>query len=163
GMCLVGTLYLNHLHVNVSDELSENVRSTLAAARLEATARQLLLLLRSPPADCAALVRPVEEQNAVAHALPQEAEALANLEHEGVVVRQMGSGLKEYLQRWDERARVPAKARRDFDLALADLLEREVLLPCIDLRSYNTGQVEQSDRENQAIVRTLRWGMPAVG
>src|SRR5262249_23806197 len=46
---------------------------------------------------------------------------------------------------------------------LGNLLEEKVLAPCILLRKYNTEQIEQSDRDNQAIVTTVEWGLVGVG
>lgn len=161
GAAVFGAFYLNHLHLNASEVLSENVRSTLAATQLESTTKQLLRLLRNEPPN--ALAKPVREQNRRARQLLAEAEILANLEPESDLVRQIADGLKEYLQRWDRRADVPADRRRAYDASLADHLERHVLAPCAELRRYNMEQVEQSDRDNHRIVSNLRWLLLAVG
>ncbi|MBV9122381.1 MAG: histidine kinase, partial [Planctomycetes bacterium] len=41
-------------------------------------------------------------------------------------------------------------------------LEGEVLAPCVELRKYNTDQIELADQENRTIINTLQWGMFAV-
>jgi signal transduction histidine kinase len=46
---------------------------------------------------------------------------------------------------------------------LATQLEKKVLPPCSDLRSFNQQQVRKSVAEDRAIVTTLKWGMLAVG
>src|SRR5262249_28640389 len=92
-----------------------------------------------------------------------EVEALANLENESILVRQVESGLREYLLRWENRETVPVNELRQYDADLAHRLEQDVLKPCIDLRKFNTDQIEQADRENRAIVDRFRWGLLAVG
>lgn len=161
--CLFGTLYLNHLHVKNSDVLSENVQSTQAAARLETTTKELVRLLRGNHADGESFAEQVREQNRTARELLVDAEVHANLEQEKVLVPRIAAGLKASQDRWEKRGEVKAEDRRDFDNSLADQLEKEVLAPCVELRKYNTGQIEQADRENQAIITTLKWGMIAVG
>jgi signal transduction histidine kinase len=163
GTCFLGTLYLNHLHLNAFDVLSENVQSTQAAARLETTTKELVRLLRSDHADPTTLADQVQEQNQTAREVLIEAEALANLERESVLVTRIAAGLKDYLQSWDVRKKVPAAQLPAYDAALADLLERQVLAPCVELRKFNADQIEQADRDNRAIINRLQWGMLAVG
>jgi signal transduction histidine kinase len=163
GVCIFGALYLSSLHLNASDVLSENVQSTQAAARLEITAKELLRLLRNGHADAEAFTAQVQQQNQTARELLREAEALANLERESALVRQVAGGLKQYLQDWNQRGMVPVPKLGDYDVILAEHLERDVLAPCIDLRKYNMGEVEQSDRQNRALVTRLRWGLLAMG
>jgi signal transduction histidine kinase len=163
GVCLFGSFYLNHLHINASDVLSENVRSTQAAARLETTTKELLRLLRDDRPDADAWRDRVQEQNRIARELLVEAEALANLEHESDLVGKIAEGLKKYLRKWDQRIEVPRSGIHQHDAALAEILEREVLATCVELRKFNMAQVEHSDQENRAIVNTLRWGLLGVG
>ena len=40
GACIFGVLYLNHLHVGVAEDFSENQQSQIAAMRLEDTTRE---------------------------------------------------------------------------------------------------------------------------
>jgi signal transduction histidine kinase len=163
GACLFGAWYLNDLHFKVSDVLSENVQSTTVAANLEITARELLRLLRGKHQNPKHFIGRVEEQNAVARGLLEEAEKLANLEHEGVLVRQIADGLKDYLQQWSARDDVALAERDTYDATLADHLERQVLAPCDELRRFNLGEVEKSDRENRAVVTQLQFGLLALG
>lgn len=161
--CLFGALYLNHLHINASEVLSENVRSTQTAAGLETTAKELVRLLRGSEPRSEAFVAQIEEQNRQARASLVEAEALANLEREGVLVRQIAAGIHEYLRRWDHLAQVPAEQRREYETALADYIDARVLAPCVELRKFNMNQVEQSDRENLLVVSRVRWALFLVG
>jgi signal transduction histidine kinase len=46
---------------------------------------------------------------------------------------------------------------------MARHLEETVLVPCRELRYYNTDQFQQSDRDNQAIVHKLQWTFLAIG
>ncbi len=162
GACLLGTLYLNSLHINASAVLSENVQSTQAAARLETTAKELLRLLRGEHDDPRGLEQQVGEQNRVAREVLVEAERLANLERESFLVGRIATGLREYLDGWERRRTVSEAERRHYDAGLADRLEREVVTPCIELRKYNTDQIEKADQENRHIIQGLQWGMIAV-
>src|SRR5262249_17336430 len=138
--CLFGALYLNYLHVNAFEILSENVQSTQAAASLETTTKELIRLLRAvPDPERDAHVR---AQNQVARSLLVEAQALANLEREDELVREIADGLREYLHRWDEREQLGAAASAESDARLAGLLEQRVLAQCVALRRYNTDQLE---------------------
>ncbi|HZT81099.1 MAG TPA: ATP-binding protein [Gemmataceae bacterium] len=163
GACLFAALYLSHLHVGVSENLTENVRSTQTAARLETTSKELMRLLRSPHADPDALAGQVREQNRAAEELLHEAQEQANLEHETILVGRIGEGLRNYLRGWEARAAVPPVERRAYDGRLAEQLDREVLTPCIELQRYNLNQIEASGKENSDVVSTLRWGMLAIG
>ena len=163
GATVFGAVYLNHLHLNASAVLSENVRSTLVATELENTTKHLVRMLRSESPDAAFQAEQVHEQNRRTQKLLAQAETLANLEPESDLVRQIANGLKDYRLRWDQRATIPADRLNAYDASLADHLEREVLAPCIQLHQYNLGQVERADRENYRIVSTLRWGLLAVG
>jgi signal transduction histidine kinase len=158
GACAAGIVYLNYLNVNVAKDLSENVQSTQVAARLEATTLKLVGLLRDTRVNSGDISRQVDDLNVEAQAALNDAEALANLENEQILVGVIRRNFNDYMGRWSGRGRLLAGAA-----GLGDLLERTVLEPCRELRHYNTDQVEQSDRENRAIVQKLRWGLLAVG
>jgi signal transduction histidine kinase len=156
GACLFGVLYLNYLHVNVSEDLSENISSTIAAAGLETTANGLLHLLREHPPG---YEEQVERRNQEARARVAEAEALANLPTEKELVGKIAAGLDDYLRGWGRRrAGDGAKG----DEALAHTLEERVLAPCTELRRYNMTQIEESGARNRANVSTLKWGMITI-
>jgi signal transduction histidine kinase len=148
GACLFGALYLSHLHVNVADDMRENFQSTQAAIVLETTLRQL-----------------IEEQSGMAGERADRLEAdaetslnrarnYANHDRERRLVDQIAEGWRHYRER---------KAGHDGPAHLAELLRAEVLKPCVELRDYNLEQIQNSDRDNQRIVDTLRWGMLIVG
>jgi signal transduction histidine kinase len=152
--CSFGLLYLNNLHVNASDVLSENEKSTRAAIRLETAARALLHALEDRPRGAAAQVR---DQYAELRRRLGDAQQLANLEEEQALVAEITRGVDAIGRRLERPAAGvtrPAPAR---------LLRGTVLPLCHRLTLYNTAQIEQSDRENQATVATLRWGMLAAG
>jgi signal transduction histidine kinase len=159
--CSLVALYLNHLNRSVSTVLSENVRSTQVALGLETTTKELVRLLRSDPHADEFLDR-VAQQNEEVRALLAEADELANLESEKVLVNEIRNGLTEYLRRWDRR-KDTAGNLRTYDGDLADHLEKHVREPCIKLRDYNASQIETSDRANRSTVAKLQWGLIAVG
>jgi signal transduction histidine kinase len=151
GACLFGALYLSHLHVNVSEDLGENVRSTQTAALLETTTQQMIEHLLHPQPESA---EQLDRLAAEAQAQLREAERLANHESERVQVRRIAAGLQKYQA---------GKAESVSAKKLAEILQAEVLEPCVELRRFNLDQIAQSDRENRAIIETLRWGMLVVG
>ncbi len=164
GACTWGMWHLNDLHVNIARDLSENVRSTLVAARLETTTTKLVGLLGRDHPDRKLLVKQVEGLNQDARDELREASDLANLEQEQVLVPKIRDGLTEYFRLWESRSRRPAAvSAAAFDAQLARHLEETVLVPCRELRFYNTDQVQQSDRDNQAIVYKLQWTFLAIG
>ncbi len=161
--CVCSSLYLNHLHINASDVLSENVQSTQAAVQLETTTKELLRLLRSDAMQSETQTEQILVQNQRARDGQRDVEGLANLEREQTLVHQLSQGMDTYLTEWDRRERLPLDQRRAQDTRLADLLEHGVLEPSIELRKFNLTQVANSDHENRRIVNTLNWGLLIVG
>jgi signal transduction histidine kinase len=157
GACTVGVMYLNHLHVDVARDLTENVQSTKVAVRLETAAESLVNLFRRTHPNRRDFAAKVEEENQDATGLLAEAHQLANLPREQVLVNELQEAWDDYRDGWS-RANGPAA-----DAALAQTLQMKVLPACRNLRLYNTEQVEKSDRSNSAIVHKLRWGLLAVG
>jgi signal transduction histidine kinase len=156
-------MWLNRLHVNISEELSENVQSTRAAMSLESATEALIKLLAGPHnGDAAALETKVAQQNQLAGESLTAAKHLANHEREQDLVGQIEERLGEYSARWRQR---PADAPQQaiYDQALANGLRQEILPLCNELHKYNAQQIEISDRENRAIINTLNWGLLAVG
>jgi signal transduction histidine kinase len=149
--CLFSALYLSHLHVNVSTDLAENVKSTQTAALLESTIQQMIDHLRTPREGSA---EQVARLGAEAQEELRDARRLANHDSEKVLVQRISAGLDRYEQRRAEHAGGDQ---------LAAILQAEVLEPCVELRRFNLDQIAQSDRDNRAIVDTLRWGMLVVG
>jgi signal transduction histidine kinase len=161
--CASVALYLNHLHINASQVLSENVRSTQTAAQLETTTRELVRLLRIDPRNPERLTERVQEQNERMHQLRLEAESLANLDQERALVPQLSAEVDNYLQQWRQSQQLAPEQRHARHVLLAEQLERTVLPLCSELSKFNMSQVEASDLENQRIVSTLRWSLFAVG
>jgi signal transduction histidine kinase len=162
GACIFGALWLNRLHLNISEELSENVQSTRAAMSLESTTEALIgLLSGKQPVDADSLVNQVRQQNQLAEQSLKDAKRLANHVEEQDLVAGIEMGLDRYLERWD-RSKAEG-TNLSTNMELADLLRREVLLRCNKLHMYNAEQIEKSDRENRAIIYTLNWGLLAVG
>jgi signal transduction histidine kinase len=162
-LCVVGVFYLNRLHVDVSTELNENVRSTQAAADLETTTDRLIRLLTSTDRDRAGIDDAVEMQNSIARRQLEEVQSLANRDREKELAPRITKGLNKYLEAWDARKDQPPAALSGYDARLAGHLRDEVLPPCIDLRKFNTGAIAATDRANQDIVERLRWVLLAVG
>jgi signal transduction histidine kinase len=157
--CACGMVYLSSLHVNVASDLSENVQSTQTAARLEATSAKLVAYLRTSHANTELVSGEVEAANTEASRLLDEAQALANHDKEQRLVTQIRQGLDAYLTRWRQFASGTAVSRQE----LAQLVETGMLAPAVELRHFNADLVQESDRENRAIVDKLRWGLLIIG
>ena len=162
GACLVGVLYLNRLHVDTSRVLAENVQSTQAAARLETTTAELIRLLTTNSGNSTARNDQVSLQNQTARELLGQVQDLANLDREKELVPKIAHGLDDYLRDWEARKTVPEAERARYDARLAERLNQEVLLPCIDLRRFNTSAIEESERDSRRIVQRLTWVLLAV-
>ena len=163
--CIVGALYLNHLHREVSRVLTENVASIVADKELETTLDELVPLLRgdhaqmSPDALTAELIKRHERAT---HQLDKVSE-YANSDEEKQHVRQVADSWSRYWRRWSDRAKQPAENLPEFDRGLARQLDEDVLLHCSRLLQYNTRQVSESHDAARRIVDRLTWGLLAVG
>jgi signal transduction histidine kinase len=161
--CIFGLFYLNDLHVEASDVLSENEKSTRAAMRLETSTRALIHLLHEPT-DQELPLKITEQFQQVQQDL-KDAQDLANWEREKELVNQIGQGLETFNHNLTQ---VMSPSGRKFVLRsdclrLADLLEEKVLAPSSKLQEYNSVQIEESDRKNRRIVTTLKWGLVVLG
>jgi signal transduction histidine kinase len=158
GTCLFGVLYLGRLHVNISQDLRENVESMRAAAALERAVADQVGALRGESGGGDSLAAQVAERNRQLPPLLAESRKLANLEPERALVDEITAGLGRYLDRCAQSPPSAADAP-----GLARQLEHDVLAPCRKLRAYNSEQVGESDRENFLIVDRLKWALLAVG
>jgi signal transduction histidine kinase len=152
GASVLGALFLNQVHRNVSVVLNENVRSTEAAEDLEAAIRDLVRLLHAR-GDNPNNLTEVADQNQKAAEQLARAEDLANLEGEKRLVPQISAGLQRYFAAWN---------KQDYDAALKEL-EQKVLPDCVALRKFNLDQIVKSEEKNQAIINPLLWGIVGVG
>ncbi len=165
GGCIFGLLYLNALHVEASEVLSENLRSTLVALQLERDTRTLVYLLKGyAERDLPGKVM-LRYQDILQ--LRDDAQELANWDEEKRLVNQIEQGLATFNE---ERERLMGGNQAKLILPddrtrnqLAALLENGVLAPSIELQKFNSVQIEKSDQRNRAIVETLKWGLIALG
>ena len=154
--CIFGLFYLNDLHVEASDVLSENEKSTLAAMRLETSTRALVHLLHeNTDADLSGKI--AEHLQQIQQDL-KDSQDLANWEREQELVKKISQGLEAFER---DRAQLASSSEgkpmsRDDRLRLASLLEDQVLAPSTDLQNYNLGEVEKSDSQNRRIVTSQR-------
>src|SRR6266404_3366248 len=86
GACIFGVLYLNHLHVGVAEDFSENRQSHDAAMRLEDTTREWIGLLRGDHSDAEKLAGRAHDMYLKATEQLADADRLANSEDETVGV-----------------------------------------------------------------------------
>jgi signal transduction histidine kinase len=156
--CVVGLLYLNRIHLNVSLIHTEHVESTLAAADLEAKTVALIQLLRSNHRHLKSLQHDLEESYDGLNQALGGCRRLANLDREKELVGKIADGVKAYGKRWEERSSIDGSVLlKEHDAQMAVILEEGVLKPCRELRQYNTERVAESDRENTLTVNRLTW------
>ncbi len=161
--CIFGLFYLNDLHVEASDVLSENEKSTRAAMQLETSTRALIQLLHEHTGSD--FSGKVTEQFQQVESCLHEAQLLANWEPEKELVKRIAQGLESFEQ---ERNRLLASSdgkplSSDGRQRLAGLLQEQVLTPSTELQKYNSIQIEESDDRNRRIIRTLQWGLVILG
>ena len=146
-LLLCGTLavYLEREQDRTASVLSENIGSRVAAANAEETLNDLIALQRQGAKE----VAPVHDRIAGHLA---EIEALADKEPERVLSRRAGLGFASYRDAW------AAGQPPDELIALA-----EPLAACHELREYNAGQIEESDRDHRRAIRRTSWGLAVVG
>jgi two-component system sensor histidine kinase HydH len=142
-------VYLNQLQAEAANVRRENNESWHAAANLEESLYHLIALHRRNVRDVEPLHERVQEHLA-------EIESLADKPEEKVLSRQLDRGFEEYLTDW-RNAGTTASSR------LADRLENQLIPLCRQLREYNSGQVELSEREQQRALRRMTWGLGIVG
>jgi signal transduction histidine kinase len=156
GTCIGGALYVNRLHLNVTQGMRENVESMQAARRLERSAADVAALLRNPEEEPAAFARHVDRRNDRLREALTTSEGLADTKDERDIAAEVRKAVETYLSRWKHHS--PGELA-----ALAGLIETEVLPAARKLRDYNIGEVSKSDRENFLIVDRLTWALLAVG
>jgi signal transduction histidine kinase len=156
GTCIGGALYLNRIHLNVTQGLSENVESMQAARSLERAAAEVASLLKAPDNDPAGFARHVDRRNERLREALARSESLADTEPERDIVREVRAGVEDYLSRWKNHS--PGELP-----GLAGVIDSEVLPACRKLRDYNIALVGVSDRDNFLIVERVKWALLAVG
>jgi len=161
--CIFGLFYLNDLHVEASDVLSENEKSTRAAMHLETSTRALVQVLNDPTEND--LSNKISDQFQQIQQDLSDAQDLANWDQEKELVKEISQGLEAFNQ---SLARLTSSSegkpfRRVQRLDLARLLEEKVLTPGTELQKFNSHQIEESDRSNRRIVTTLKWGLVVLG
>jgi two-component system, NtrC family, sensor histidine kinase HydH len=162
--CIFGAQWLNYLHTNLSRELTENIDSTRAAQELESVSEELVDLLRRDHANAGDLEARIQTKTAEAHhALSNKVRPLANLQREQELVPDIESGFREYLLSLSRRAQTSPAELANYDRELARQLDHDVVVKCKELRDFNLGEIERSNRDSQSIVSRLNWGLLAVG
>jgi signal transduction histidine kinase len=162
--CSAGALYINHLHVDISRVSSEHFASTLAAAQLEMTVRDLRQMLEhrdaGPPGPRTKRLR---QRNRQAREQLAAILELANLDQERELAGRIAAGLANYFRAWEGREGLEPGALPRYDADLAARLTEEVIPPCDKLRRYNAEQVEASEAANRRMIKRLTWGLLAAG
>jgi two-component system, NtrC family, sensor histidine kinase HydH len=161
--CIFGAQRLNYLHANLSRELTENIDSTRAAQELESVSEELVDLLRRDHASAGDLEARIQTKTGEARQALSKVSDLANLQREQELVPDIESGFSDYLHGLSKRSQVSPAELASYDRKLARQLDQDVVVKCKELRDFNLGEIERSNRDNQNIVSRLNWGLLAVG
>ncbi|HEV3146859.1 MAG TPA: ATP-binding protein [Gemmataceae bacterium] len=144
-------VYLNQLQDETEVARQENNDSWHAAVNLEETLYHLIALHRRN-------VREVEPLHERVQEHLTEIESLADKPEEKVLFHQLDRGFGDYLTAWGKASRNPTTS-----IQLADRLESQMIPLCRQLREYNSGQVEKSEREQRRALRRMTWGLGVIG
>jgi len=145
-LCGTVAVYLESEQDRTAGVLSENIGSRLAASNAEESLNDLMALHRQGAKE----VEPVHDR---IDSHLNEIETLADKERERVLSGRARLGFAAYRDAWG--AGRPASE-------LLDLL-REPLTACHELREYNAGQIEESERDHRRAIRRMSWGLALVG
>src|SRR5262245_25806343 len=146
-LCGSVAVYLDGEQARTASVLSENIGSRMAAANAEESLNDLIALHRQG----ATHVEPVHDR--ISGHL-SEINALADKEQERVLAHRAVVGFQAYQDAW-ATGRSPAELIR--------LLRDGPLAACVELRNYNAGQIEESDRDHRRAIRRTSWGLAVVG
>ena len=94
--CIAGALYLNRLHADLSDVLSENIDSTVAARDLQTAVGDLLQALHGDHGDPEALTERLDNLNRLVRNRLQQPRDLANLDREKELTKRIADTLNKY-------------------------------------------------------------------
>ncbi len=152
--CLVGIWSINRLQVNRGLILSKNVRSLLAAQKMEIWLRQLrfhsFLFLMDPTPERRALV---DEDHREFEAALNEARGLASLPGEKDLIGDIETGYQRYRSELEHLTpRRPLEVSRDEVLRWADTHPiRHLLVPCEELLRVNSKAMQDIASESEKV------------
>src|SRR5262249_12819609 len=107
GTCIAGALYLSLLHVDISRDLTENIKSTAAAGALETTLTELARDLRGDHGNPEDLTRQLTERKRTADGQFRQVLELANLDREKELAEKVALGLRAYEDAFGRRGSQP--------------------------------------------------------
>lgn len=155
-LCAAMAVFLLREQSESAESLGETIVSYRASTKLEESLLDLTALLRTKVEDVRALNERIE-----AHL--RDLGAHANTPDEIAAYDELEESFTAYLIIW----RTLAGRRGDEHVAARKeairVLDNETLPTCQDLRDNLSNQIDASQREHQATVRSLAWGLAAVG
>jgi two-component system sensor histidine kinase HydH len=155
-LCGAIAVFLLREQSQSAEALGETIASFRASAKLEESLLDLIALLRTQVEDVRALHERIDSHLG---ALVRH----ANTKDEIEACEELIESFQSYLVVWrslgqregDEHVIARREALR--------VLEQETLRPCQDLRDSLNRQIDSSQQEHRATVRSLAWGLAAVG
>ena len=147
ALCGTVAVYLDREQARTAGVLSENIGSRRAASNAIESISDLIALHRRNAQD----VEPVHDR---IRGHMAEIEALADKDQERILAQRAALGFAVYLDGWAAR-RQPAD--------LIALLVEGPLAACQELRDFNVGQIEESDRDHRRALQKMTWGLAVVG
>jgi signal transduction histidine kinase len=149
SLCTLAAVYLYRQQSNTALAVGENVESRRIAEDLRVTLIDLAAFVRGGGKRVGDLDARVREGLA-------RAEKYADKPMERELVEKLRSSFLDYQSHWDAGT---AEGRK---LAVATLTQ-ETMKRCEELREYNQGQIEESQREQEKTVRWLALGFAVIG
>jgi two-component system sensor histidine kinase HydH len=150
-LCGTMAVYFYRQQTFTADVLTENIGSRGAAANLETTINDLLVLHNRGVTDVEPLHEKTEQHLA-------EIEEFADKQREKELAAQLTESFQRYRQLWAQRG-----ANGDNRTAAIVLLRNEMLPAAQALRNYNSEQIEASGAEHRETLRRMAWGLGVVG
>lgn len=154
--CSAAAVLLYRWHAGAAAELAEDIDSRRVASEVETTLRNLITLIRNGSDQVDALHERLWN-------LFLEARDHADSDTEQEMETALENSFAQYHALWLHRLEVPAEETMQTVRQAQEKLEKETLPQAIDLRNYNSQQINRSEGELRRTVKFIAWGLVAVG
>jgi two-component system sensor histidine kinase HydH len=155
-LCAAMAVFLLREQSQSAASLGETIASYRTTAKLEESLVDLIALLGTKVEEVQALNDRIDTHL-------RELRSHANTPEERDAINDLDDSFTAYLTIWRTLPRRLGQDHVDARREAIRVLEHETLPICQDLRENLSDQIDASQREHQATVRSLAWGLAAVG
>lgn len=152
GMCIVAGIYLYVQQSMMIETLGEDVESRRHAHDLETN-------LKAMSTSISKNQESIEELHEEAERALAECNEHANRRRERELVGRLNASFNRFTEMWDAHWSLDGKKRTDAITAARNVLESETLPLCRELRSFNSNQIDKSEKVHRGITH---WLLPAL-